>query len=119
NKVSTITDIMSDGFTLYWDDFDADHYNVIVNDEVVKTTTNLSAVVEGLDPSTMYEVKVESVDKDDEVIATTYSETIYTAVQQDVDTNSLRTLLVEVGKSGDGNMTEELKNNKEMATDSL
>src|SRR5699024_12794862 len=63
NKVSTITDIMSDGFTLYWDDFDADHYNVIVNDEVVKTTTNLSAVVEGLDSSTMYEVKVESVDK--------------------------------------------------------
>lgn len=116
NKVSTITDITSDGFTLYWDDFDADYYNVIVNDEVVKTTTNLSAVVEGLDPSTMYEVKVESVDKDDEVIATTYSETIYTAVQQDIDTNSLRTLLVEVGKIGDGNMTEQLKASKEKAT---
>lgn len=116
NKISTITDIMSDGFTLYWDDFDADHYNVIVNDEVVKTTTNLSAVIEGLDPSTMYEVKVESVDEDDEVIATTYSETIYTAVQQDIDTKSLRTLLVEVGKIGDGNMTEELKASEENAT---
>lgn len=116
NKVSTITDIMSDGFTLYWDDFNADHYNVIVNDEVVKTTTNLSAVVEGLDPSTMYEVKVESVDKNDEVITTTYSETIYTAVQQDVDTNSLRTLLIEVGKIGDDNMTKELKASKEEAS---
>lgn len=116
NKVSTITDIMSDGFTLYWDDFDADHYNVIVNDEVVKTTTNLSAVIEGLDPSTMYEVKVESVDKNDEVITTTYSETIYTAVQQDVDTNSLRTLLIEVGKIGDDNMTKELKASKEEAS---
>ena len=116
NKVSTITDIMSDGFTLYWDDFNADHYNVIVNDEVVKTTTNLSAVIEGLDPSTMYEVKVESVDKNDEVITTTYSETIYTAVQQDVDTNSLRTLLIEVGKIGDDNMTKELKASKEEAS---
>ena len=116
NKVSTITDIMSDGFTLYWDDFNADHYNVIVNDEVVKTTTNLSAVIEGLDPSTMYEVKVESVDKNDKVITTTYSETIYTAVQQDVDTNSLRTLLIEVGKIGDDNMTKELKASKEEAS---
>ncbi|WP_052327264.1 anthrax toxin lethal factor-related metalloendopeptidase [Nosocomiicoccus massiliensis] len=119
HKIFTITEVKSDGFSLSWDDYNGEYYNVIVNGSVVKTTQDLTAVVDGLEPSTLYEVAVEVRDKNDNVIDKTYVESIYTTAKADVDTDRLSALLVEVGKVSESNITPELREAKKEAASIL
>ena len=98
-----------------WDDYSGEYYNVIVNGSVVHRTQDLTAVVDGLEPSTLYEVAVEVRDKNDNVIDKTYVESIYTTAKSNVETDRLSALLVEVGKVPESNITPELREAKKEA----